>query len=206
MNPNHPSRFALAFFDCFVADNEPLKGDLIEEFETRRSQWWLWRQVIGAVVCQRRLRALPRERTDMLVLGAAVLVLLTFEAVFITNLLHHLLFGPPLPNITGYAYLSPTPRLDVSASELARTAFASMYAPLVALVASIPIACLISRFHERHYALSRGVFSFSVMVCTALSLQLPCGIQFLTTLVFIVGLLMNGCVAAAVHQQPARLA
>lgn len=167
MNAHHPSRLALAVFDCFVADNEPLKGDLIEEFETRRSQWWLWRQVIGAIVCQRGLRALPRERTDLIVLGAAVLVLLSFEAVFM---------------------------------------LASMHAPLVAIAASVPTAWLISRFHQRHYALSRSAFAVSVMVCTVLSIQLSFGIQFLTTLVFIVGLLMSGCLAVTIDQRYARAA
>jgi hypothetical protein len=198
MNRRQPSPLALAFFDCFVAGNEPLKGDLLEEFDARQSQWWLWRQVIGAVVCQRKVCILQRERTDMLVLGAAVLVLLSFEAVFITNLLHHLMFGPPIPSHEGYMVW--TSRLEVSASQATPMTRASIYAPLAALTTSIPIAWLISRFHERHYALSRGIFSFSVMVCTGLSLELPFEIQFLTTLVFVVGLLMSGCVAAATHQ------
>jgi hypothetical protein len=206
MNAQHPSRLALAIFDCFVADNEPLKGDLIEEFESRRSQWWLWRQVMGAVVCQPELRALPRERTDLMVLGAAVLVLLSFEAVFITNVLHHLIFGPPLPDVTGYAYLLPSYRPEPASGAAIGPALASMYAPLVAIAASVPTAWLISRFHQRHYALSRGAFAFSVMVCTVLSIQLPFGIQFLTTLAFIVGLLMSGCVAVTVDQRPVRVA
>jgi hypothetical protein len=204
MNAQHPSRLALAVFDCFVADNEPLKGDLLEEFDIRRSQWWLWRQVIGAVVCQRRLRSLPRERTDMVVLGGAVLVLLSFEAVFITNVLHRLLFGPPLPEITAYLFLVPPQRVEPTAGELIRTALASMYAPLIAMAASMPVAWLISRFHESHYALSRGAFAFSVMACTVLSIQLPFGIQFLTTLVFIIGLLMSGCLAVTIDQRHAR--
>jgi hypothetical protein len=210
MRAQHPSRLALAIFDCFVADNEPLKGDLIEEFETRRSQWWLWRQVIGAVVCQPRLHSLPRERTDLLVLGAAVLVLLSFEAVFITNVMHHLVFGPPIANLEGYLarmnLVARMPGLEPSASEVARTALASMYAPLVAIAASVPTAWLICRFHQRHYALSRGAFAFSVMACTVLSIQLPFGIQFLTTLAFIVGLLMSGCVAVTVDHRPVRVA
>lgn len=202
MKTQHPSRLALAIFDCFVMDNEPLKGDLIEEFDIRRSQWWLWRQVIGAVVFQPRLHSLP-ERTDLVVLGAAVLVLLSFEAVFITNLLHHLLVGPPLPDITAYLFIresftAQSARLGPPASEVFRTALASMYAPLIAIAASIPTAWLISKFHQHHYAVSRGAFALSVMVCTALSLDLPFGIQLLTTFVFIVGLVMSGCVATTI--------
>jgi hypothetical protein len=207
MNTRHPSRLALAVFDCLVAGNEPLKGDLIEEFATRRSQWWLWRQVIGAAVCQRRLRMLPAHGSrHMLVLGAAVLILVSFEAVFVTNLLYYLVFGPPLPDVTAYFYLARMKGVDPSAGEVIRTAFASMYAPVVAIAASVPTAWLVSRFHQRHYGVSRGVFALSVMACTVVSLQLPFGVQFLTTLSFIVGLLMSGCVAASSGHVPARVA
>ncbi len=200
MKVHHPSRLALAFLDCLAAGNEPLKGDLIEEFAARQSQWWLWRQVIGAVVCQRRLGPLQAEESrHMLVLGTAVLVLGSFEAVFVTNVFFHLLFGPPVPNITGYAYLAQTTGVEPSASEVIRTALASMYAPVVAIAAAVPTAWLISRFHQRHYAVSRGVFALSVMACTMLSLRLPFGVQFLTTFVFIVGLLMSGCLAVATY-------
>jgi hypothetical protein len=33
-------------------DNEPLAGDLVEEFHRRRSRVWLWRQLIVALVMQ----------------------------------------------------------------------------------------------------------------------------------------------------------
>jgi hypothetical protein len=202
MKARPPSTVALAFFDCFVADNEPLKGDLIEEFEARQSQWWLWRQVIGAVVSQPQLRGCDRERTELLVLGAAVLVLASFEAVFVTNVLHHLVFGPPLPNITGWAYLLPGREVDTAAGEVMRTALSSMYAPVVAMAASAPTAWFISRFHQRHYAVSRGAFALSVMACTSLGLQLPFGVQFLTTFAFVLGLLMSGCVVVATLPGP----
>jgi hypothetical protein len=44
----------------------------------------------------------------MTVLGAALLLLVSFEAVFALNLVQRLVLGPAMPDITGYwARLSP---------------------------------------------------------------------------------------------------
>lgn len=43
-----PPRLALALLDRFVPDEEPLAGDLIEEFAAGRSRAWFWRQAIAA--------------------------------------------------------------------------------------------------------------------------------------------------------------
>lgn len=195
MNARRPFRLTLAVFDRFIADNEPLKGDLIEEFKSGRSQWWLLWQVIGALVCRLTLR--PRQGVDVLVVGAALLVLVSFEAVFVTGLMHRLLFGPPLPNITGYFYLLQKGRLDAPVNDVMRPAVASLYAPLVAIAASMPIGWLIARFHQHHHALSIAGFALSVMLCAALNLQLPFAIQFLTMVVFIVGVLGGACLTVA---------
>jgi hypothetical protein len=51
------ARFAAFLLDRFLADNEALAGDLLEEFEVRGSRAWLWRQVIvavGSAVLRRR--------------------------------------------------------------------------------------------------------------------------------------------------------
>jgi len=47
-----PSRLALAVLDRLALDNEPLAGDLLEEFKKRRSRLWLWRQLLFAMVMQ----------------------------------------------------------------------------------------------------------------------------------------------------------
>ena len=47
-----PSRLALALLDRLALDNEPLAGDLLEEFQKRRSRLWLWRQLLFAMVMQ----------------------------------------------------------------------------------------------------------------------------------------------------------
>jgi hypothetical protein len=47
-NPR-PPRLALALLARFVPDQEALIGDLVEEFERRRSRAWFWRQAIAAL-------------------------------------------------------------------------------------------------------------------------------------------------------------
>lgn len=52
MTPQPPRR-ALALIERWVPDSEPLIGDLVEEFERRRSPLWLWRQALWAVAMAR---------------------------------------------------------------------------------------------------------------------------------------------------------
>ena len=197
MTARPPSRLALAIFDRCVG-NDPLKGDLIEEYDRRQSQWWLWRQVIGSLVCQPDVRSLqPSEGTNMLVLGAAVLVLVSFEAVFVTNLLHRLMFGPSMSAIAGFAYLMQGRPLDPAPPII--VPLASMFASVAALAAAIALGWLITPFHQRHYALSLPVFSLSVMLNAALNLRFPFEAQFLTTLLFVVGLVVGGRLAVRDH-------
>ncbi len=48
---NVPSpRLAVALLNRFLPDNEPLVGDLLEEFAVRKSRLWLWRQVVLALL------------------------------------------------------------------------------------------------------------------------------------------------------------
>ena len=44
-----PPRLAVALLRRFVPDNEPLVGDLLEEFAKKQSRSWFWRQVLLAV-------------------------------------------------------------------------------------------------------------------------------------------------------------
>jgi hypothetical protein len=45
-------RFAERLIARLALDNEPLAGDLVEEFQRRRSRVWLWQQLIVAFVMQ----------------------------------------------------------------------------------------------------------------------------------------------------------
>jgi hypothetical protein len=47
-----PPRLACALLDRLALDNEPLAGDLLEEFHRRQSKLWLWRQLVVALVMQ----------------------------------------------------------------------------------------------------------------------------------------------------------
>jgi hypothetical protein len=58
MTPKQPPRLPLALLHRFLGDNEPLVGDLIEEFQARRSRLWFWRQAIMAVLIH---AGIPRD-------------------------------------------------------------------------------------------------------------------------------------------------
>jgi hypothetical protein len=187
----HPSRLALAIFDRFIPDNDALRGDLIEEFHVRASQLWLWRQVVFAVVW-RSWQPMRWRRLDpqMLTLGAAVLVLLSFEAVLVINVMRRLLFGPALPNVSGYLYYLRLQQLGITEWQPVPAAGSTgaMFAMLVALV-SMPAGWLIAGFHRAHHALSLVAFSACVLLCVMLNLQASFVVQFFAALIFIIGLI-----------------
>ena len=196
MSRHLPARLALALFDLFAAENEALKGDLIEDVEAGRSQLWLWRQVIGAIMRQPSLQGFQsRVSAQLVVLAAALIMLLSLEAVFVTNLMHRLLFGPTLPDITGYAYLvHRTGAVRVTAPP-AQT-WAALWLPLAAAGCSAALGWAIAPFHARHRLLSLAVVSAIVMAWASLGLHVTFVVQFLSTLVFIGGLLFGGRLAS----------
>jgi hypothetical protein len=49
MTQQHPPRFAVAVLDWLGMDRS-LVGDIVEEYESRGSRVWLWKQVIAAGV------------------------------------------------------------------------------------------------------------------------------------------------------------
>ena len=66
MTRSRPPRLALSILRALRVDDESLVGDLVEEFDARRSHLWLWRQVLGAVVAgpQARRRTGPLGLCD----------------------------------------------------------------------------------------------------------------------------------------------
>jgi hypothetical protein len=182
-----PSRLALALFDRFIPGNEPLKGDLLEEFELRRSQWWVWRQVLGAIFCR---RPLVGETPMATLLGAALLVLASFEAVFAVNLVRRLIFGPALPNIAGYWYLWREGTLYSTSDP---PAVPVLWIPaLLSVAASIPAGRMIAGLHPQHRNVAVALFTVSVALCAAFNLGSPFSSQFVTMLIFVLGLLVGG--------------
>lgn len=91
---SHPPRIAVALLDRFVCDDDPLRGDLLEEWPTR-SAYWLWRQVLYAVLVRTvcRILANPRTTIEATLVAIAMLALISFQAVVVATLMNHLL-GP----------------------------------------------------------------------------------------------------------------
>ncbi len=56
MMTRRPPRLAMRLLDYFLPDNEPLTGDLLEEFERRQSRCWFWRQALAAILSTSRVR------------------------------------------------------------------------------------------------------------------------------------------------------
>jgi hypothetical protein len=57
MKTRHAPRLALALLERLVPDSEPLAGDLVEEFDGRRSRAWFWVQVLAAIAAAYRVRS-----------------------------------------------------------------------------------------------------------------------------------------------------
>jgi len=91
VNTRHPSRFAVTLLDRFVTD-EALKGDLVES-AVDRTVFWFWHQVLSALLAQTisSVRATPRLATEAMLVAAAMLALIGFNAVVVANLLSHML-------------------------------------------------------------------------------------------------------------------
>jgi hypothetical protein len=49
MKSPEPPRFARLLLERLGPQNEPLCGDLLEEYRAGRSRWWYWRQALAAV-------------------------------------------------------------------------------------------------------------------------------------------------------------
>jgi hypothetical protein len=186
---NYLARIALALFDRFGAGSESLKGDLLEELENGRSVRWLWRQVIGAAMRHRPSAA----SVSMFAVGGALLMLLSFEAMVVTNLVVRMVFGPPFPNISAYLYLPPSEALVDPAAPIS-SGWILVGALMVGV--SLPTGHVIAQLHARHRMLALAGFGCSTMVCATITMQASVLTQFLTMVGFVVGLLVGGRVRA----------
>lgn len=59
MTTRHPPRLALWLLNRILPDDDPLTGDLVEEFGRRGSRLWFWRQTAGAILARRERNRLP---------------------------------------------------------------------------------------------------------------------------------------------------
>jgi hypothetical protein len=103
MTSKEPPRLALALLHRFGPDNEALAGDLVEEFQRRRSRLWLWRQVIAAIAIA-TFRSRPLEIRPLHLVDKRITPLRVIEK----NLrpIHNInLSGSPLPGIGGLSII-----------------------------------------------------------------------------------------------------
>src|SRR5215203_3674669 len=88
-----PPRLASLLLERFAPGNDPLRGDLEEEFASGRTSAWYWRQVISTIAQQGPLavRARGLVAAENFVTGIITLVLIGFYAVFVVNVTEWLL-------------------------------------------------------------------------------------------------------------------
>lgn len=198
MTAPRPSRLALAVLDLLVPDHDALKGDLVEDFQVQQSQWWLWRQVLGALFYQCRLTAFRQHQPAWIpVVGTALLVLMSFEVVFAANVVFRLVVGPPPQDVTGYLYLfHQAPPSAAPSGMIAPQVWFSRV--LWALVLSIAGGWWLStRPDGRGRWVVRPVVMIGVVMWTAINLPLPFAAQFLSMLSLLVGFVGGGRLGAA---------
>ena len=88
-----PPRLASLLLERLAPGNDPLRGDLEEEFANGRTSAWYWTQVIAAIAQQGPLavRARGLVAAENFVTGIITLVLIGFYAVFVVNVTEWLL-------------------------------------------------------------------------------------------------------------------
>lgn len=74
---NKPPMLAMVILMRLGPANEPIVGDLIEEYAAGRSRMWFWRQTVAAVIAGavRGIRLQPLRTVGALTIGWAVLLL-----------------------------------------------------------------------------------------------------------------------------------
>lgn len=185
----HPPRLAKVLLDWLAPGNEPLRGDLDEEFAAGRGSAWYWRQVVATIALEGPLaiRARAVARVENFVTGMITLILLGFYAVFVVNVTDWLL------RFEGMHLLLQLP-----------DAFGPLngVAPLLALALGAGTGRVISSGHRDHRVLSIVVFGGTTMLCAAAALKAASGgdasaslflpgfiPQVATTAMFVLGLI-----------------
>jgi hypothetical protein len=159
----------------FLAGNEPLTGDLLEEFESGRSQLWLLRQAAAAALYEiKPTSATMRGDMNSMLLGAGLLAVLSLEVVMVTNVLRRFMFGPPLQEIG-------------SAGN-----WTLAFTLALAIVVSTVLGFMFARVHDGHRQRSVALLTTAVFVCAALNIDFTLVLQVVITAVFVAGLIVGG--------------
>jgi len=195
MRPRRPARLTLMILNGFLAGNEPLTGDLLEEFDSGRSQWWLFRQAAAAALYELKpTSATIRGDMNSVMLSAGLLAVLSLEVVMVANVVRRFMFGPPLQGIAGYLYLFRRNMLDLSAPAAvgSRGNWTLVITMAVVIIVSTALGFMFARAHEGHRQRSVALLTTAVFVAAALNMGFTLGIQIVITAVFIAGLIVGG--------------
>lgn len=194
-----PPLLAKLLLDWLAPDNEPLRGDLDEEFANGRGSSWYWRQALAMIAREGTLRIRSRalQRFENWVTGIITLILVGFYAVFVVNVTDWLL------RFEGVQVLMRLPDAFGSINGLA---------PLAAVVLGAATGRLVAAGHMQHRVVAVFVFGGTTMLCAATALKaasiaatgtffLPAVIpQVATTAMFVLGLV--GGIAALGLRRP----
>lgn len=79
---NRPPKIALTVLRLLAPGTEALAGDLLEQFQSGRSELWLWREVIAAIAagCGRQLQSDRLGAAKAVALGWAAMLIFFFVA------------------------------------------------------------------------------------------------------------------------------
>jgi hypothetical protein len=153
-----PPLLARLLLDRLAPDNEPLRGDLDEEFASGRSRAWYWQQTLSLIAQEGtlRIRARAIHRIENYVTGFITLTLVGFYAVFVVNVTDWLL------RFEGVPILMRLPDAFGPVNGLA---------PIVALGFGAATGHLIAAGHMRHRVVAVVVFGGTTMLCAATALK-----------------------------------
>jgi hypothetical protein len=153
MTSRRPPQLAVVLLERFVPDNEPLTGDLLEDW-CERSDTWFWRQVLLAILTRSTLhiRTNPRMTAEAVLVATAMLALLGFHAVVAASLMNQLLVPNPLKWDPGTGWL-----FSVTVS-----CFAT----------AVVIGRAVSRFHRDHRVAAILVCGASATIAAFVNLYL----------------------------------
>ena len=195
MTTRRPVRLTLMILNGFLAGNEPLTGDLLEEFDSGRSQWWLFRQTAAAALYEiKPTSATMRGDMNTILLGAGLLAVLSLEVVMVENVVRRFVFGPPFEGISGSLYLLQRNMIDPPAPAIVGSVgnWTLALTAALAIVVSTAFGFMIARVHDGHRQRSVALLTTAVFVSAALNIGFTLGIQVVITAVFIAGLIVGG--------------
>jgi hypothetical protein len=195
MRPRRPARLTRMILNGFLTGNEPLTGDLLEEFDGGRSQWWLLRQAAtAALYVIRPTSTTMRGDMNTIMLAAGLLGVLSLEVVMVSNVLRRFMFGPPLQGMNGYLYLFHRNMLDLSAPTVVSSKgnWTLVFTVALVIIVSTVLGFMIARVHDGHRQRSVALLTTAVFACAALNMAFTLGTQVVITAVFIAGLIVGG--------------